>query len=185
MHDQTIDEMREHMKKSLKVFEDEMHKLRTGRANPSMIENLHVDYYGTQTPLQHIANVTAPDANMLLVRPFDKNAMKQIEKAIVESELGLNPSSDEDVIRVVIPKLTEERRKELVKYVHDKAEETKVAIRNIRRDLKDNFEKQQKDGDMSEDDFHRALKEIDEITHDFTEKVDQLMKDKEEQLSHV
>ncbi|MFB6285463.1 MAG: ribosome recycling factor [Candidatus Bipolaricaulia bacterium] len=185
MADETIDEMRQHMQKSLKVFEDEMQKLRTGRANPSMIEDLHVDYYGTQTPLQHIANVTAPDANMLLVRPFDKNAMKEIEKAIVESDLGLNPSADQDVIRVVIPKLTEERRKELIKHVHDKAEETKVAIRNIRRDLKDKFEKQQKEGEMSEDDVHRVLKEIDDITHEFTEKVDEVMNEKEEQLSHV
>lgn len=185
MPDQSISEMREHMEKSLHVFQEEMRKVRTGRANAAMVEDLPVDYYGTRTPLKHIAHVAAPEASLIVIRPYDKTQIKAIEKAILESDLGFNPSTEQEVIRVIVPKLTEERRNELVRYVHEKAEEARVAIRNIRRGLKEEFEKRKDKGEMSEDEFHRALKEIDEVTHEFTEKVDEAMAEKEKQITTV
>jgi len=183
MPDTTIQELRQHMEKSLKVFEDELKKLRTGRANPAMIEDLHVDYYGTAVVLKHIANITAPDASLLLIRPFDKSQIAAIEKAILEANLGFNPSKDSEVIRITVPKPSEERRKELIKILHQKAEETRVSIRNIRRQLKEFLEKEKAEGTLNEDDFHRAIKEMDNITHQYTEKIDQVMADKEKQIT--
>jgi len=185
LHDHTIDEMKEHMEKSMQVLEDELKKVSTGRAQPSMIEDLSVDYYGSLTPLKHMANITSPDAATLTIRPYDKSQLSAIEKAINESNLGFNPNVTEDSIMINVPKLSTERRQELVKMIHAKAEETKVAIRNIRRHLKDEFENQKSAGDMSEDDFHRNLKEIDEVTQDFTERVDQAIATKEEQITTV
>ena len=185
LHDHTIEEMREHMEKSVHVLEDEFKKVSTGRANPGMIEDLEVDYYGATTPLKHMANITAPDGSSISIRPYDKSQIAAIEKAIVESNLGFNPNTAEEMIMISVPKLSEERRKDLVKLIHQKAEESKVAIRNIRRHLKDEFESQKTNGEMSEDDFHRNLKEIDDVTHEITDKVDALMKSKEEQVTTV
>lgn len=173
------------MEKSLRVFEDELKRLRTGRANPAVVEDLHVDYYGTKTPLKHMATITAPEANLILIRPYDKSQIPAIEKAIFEANLGFNPASDEEVIRIAVPKLSEERRQELVKILHQKGEDAKVAIRNIRRHMKEEFERQKKESRLSEDDFHRALKEMDNITHEFTEKIDQMMAEKEAQIMEV
>lgn len=185
MPDESLGEMRQHMEKSVEFFANELKKLRTGRANPALVEDLQVDYYGTKMPLKHIANVTAPEASMIVVRPYDKTQIQAIERAILESDLGLNPSTDNELVRIVVPKLTEERRQELVRYIHQKGEEAKVALRNIRRGLKEEFEKQKDEGDMGEDDFHRALNEIDDTTHEFTEKVDELISEKEQQLTTV
>jgi ribosome recycling factor len=185
MHDQTIDGMRQHMEKSLHVFEDELKRLRTGRANPAMVEEVQVDYYGTRTPLKHLATITAPEPNLIVIRPYDKSQIPAIEKAILEANLGFNPSSDKEVVRITVPKLSEERRKELVKIIHQKGEETKVAVRNIRRHMKEEIERRKDEGEISEDDFHRRLKEIDQITHEFTEKIDQIMAEKEKQVTTV
>jgi len=185
MPDKSLEEMRGHMEKSLRVFEDELKRLRTGRANPAVVEDLHVDYYGTKTPLKHMATITAPEANLILIRPYDKSQIPAIEKAIFEANLGFNPASDEEVIRIAVPKLSEERRQELVKILHQKGEEAKVAIRNIRRHMKEEFERQKKEGQLSEDDFHRALKEMDNITHEFTDRIDQMMAEKEAQVMEV
>ncbi len=185
MHDQTIDEMRQHMEKSLHVCEDELKRLRTGRANPAMVEDVHVDYYGTKTPLKHLATITAPEPNLIMIRPYDKSQISAIEKSILGANLGFNPSSDDEVIRITVPKLSEERRKELVKIIHQKAEETKIAMRNIRRHMKEEIERQEDEGEISEDDFHRLLKEIDQIIHEFTEKIDELMAEKEKQVTTI
>lgn len=183
MHDKTMQEMKQHMEKSVKVFEDELKKLRTGRANPGMVEDMHVDYYGTKVPLKHIANISAPEPSLLLIRPYDKSQLAAIEKAILEANLGFNPAKDSEMIRIAVPKLSEERRKELVKIIHHKAEEARVSIRNIRRHLKEEFEKKKDDGELTEDDFHRSQKEMDTVTHQFTEKVDHMMADKEKQIT--
>ncbi len=185
MPDKSLEEMRQHMKKSLHVYEEELRHLRTGRANPAMVEEVMVDYYGTRTPLKHLATITAPEPNLLVIRPYDKSQIPAIEKAILEANLGFNPSSDGEVVRIAVPKLSEERRKELVKVVHQKAEEARIAIRNIRRHMKEELERQKKEGELSEDDFHRSLKEMDNITHEFTEKIDELMKEKEQQVLEV
>ena len=185
MPDKSLEEMRQHMQKSLHVYEEELRHLRTGRANPAMVEEVMVDYYGTKTPLKHLATITAPEPNLLVIRPYDKSQISAIEKAILEANLGFNPSSDGEVVRIAVPKLSEERRKELVKVVHQKAEEARIAIRNIRRHMKEELERQKKEGELSEDDFHRALKEMDQITHEFTDKIDELMKEKEQQVLEV
>lgn len=182
MSDKSLQEMRQHMEKSLKVFEDELKKLRTGRANPAMVEDIHVEYYGSKVPLKHIATITAPDAGLIVIRPYDKSQIPVIEKAILEANLGFNPTKDPEMIRIPVPKLSEERRRELVKIIHQKGEEAKVAIRNIRRHIKEGLDRQKKDGTISEDDFHRAIKEMEDITSEFTEKIDQLMAEKEKQL---
>lgn len=183
MHDRNLQEMRQHMEKSLKVLEDELKKLRTGRANPAMIEDVHVDYYGSKVPLKHIANITAPDAGLLLIRPFDKSQMGTIEKAILEANLGFNPTKDSEMIRIAVPKPSEERRKELIKLIHQRAEEARVSVRNIRRHLKELFEKQKSEGTLSEDDYHRAVKEMDNITQEYTAKIDHLLAEKEKQVT--
>ncbi len=185
MPNKSLEEMRQHMQKSLHVFEDELKRLRTGRANPAMVEDIHVEYYGTKTLLKHIATITAPEPNLIVIRPYDRSQIPAIEKAIMEANLGFNPSSDEEVVRIVVPKLSEERRKELVKIIHQKAEEIRIAIRNIRRHMKEELERQKKEGEISEDDFHRAIKEMEDITHEFIEKVDGLMKEKEKQVLEV
>ena len=183
MHDKSIQEMRQHMEKSIRVFEDELKKLSTGRANPAMVEDLHVDYYGTKVPLKHIANISAPEPSLIVIRPYDKGQIAVIEKAILEANLGFNPAKDSEMIRIAVPKLSQERRKELAKIIHHKAEEARVSLRNIRRHLKEEFEKKKDDGELTEDDFHRSQKEMDTITHQYTEKVDHLMADKEKQLT--
>lgn len=185
MGDKTLAEMRERMEKSIKVLEGELVKMRTGRANPAILEDVKVDYYGTLTPLKHLANIAAPEPDLLVVRPYDKTQIRAMEKGILEADLGLNPQIDEDLIRIKIPKLSEERRRELVKLIKERGEETKVAIRNIRRDTKELLEKMEEEGEISEDDLHHRLQEMDKITHEYTEKVDKLMAEKEKQLLTV
>jgi len=178
-------EMKERMDKSLKVLESELVKMRTGRANPAMIEDVTVDYYGTPTPLKHLANIAAPEADLLIVRPYDKTQIKAMERGILEADLGLNPIVDEELIRIKVPKLSEERRKELVKLVKEKGEEAKVSIRNIRRDTKEKLEEKEDAGEIAEDDLYRYREKIDEITEDYTKKIDQLVESKEKQLRTV
>ncbi|MGI5823684.1 MAG: ribosome recycling factor, partial [Dethiobacteria bacterium] len=148
------------MKKSVEVFKKELGTLRAGRAVPSLLDRINVNYYNTPTPLNQLATISAPEARLLVIQAWDKNAVGEIEKAILKSDLGLNPQSDGNVIRLAIPQLTEERRKELVKTIRKKAEEARVAIRNIRREANDLLKNQEKKGDISEDNLRTAQGEV-------------------------
>ncbi len=185
MVDKHIAELKAHMDKTIQVFEHELIKLRTGRANPAMVEDVKVDYYGTHTPLKHLARITAPEPDLLVIQPFDKSQVHAIEKAIQAANLGFNPVVEGDLLRIKIPRLTEERRKELSKIIREKAEEAKVALRNIRRDVKEKLDKEKKDGTLSEDDHDRLMKELDKVTHEYTAKVDAAAQAKEKQLLSV
>src|SRR2546430_6277406 len=145
------------MEKSVEALHRELMTIRTGRASPALLERLHVDYYGSPTPLQSLAGISVPEPSLLVIQPYDRNAMTAIEKAIQKSELGLNPSNDGNVIRVAVPQLTEERRRELVKLVHKRAEEARVAVRNIRRDEVDHLRKVEKDGHVSKDEVETTI----------------------------
>ncbi len=155
--------------------------IRTGRANAGILSRVVVDYYGTETPLQQIANFSVPEARMLIVQPFDKSSIPAVERAIQEADLGLNPSSDGNIIRLAFPSLTEDRRRELIKVVHGLAEDGKVAVRNVRRHCKDRIE----DEDVSEDDIRRAEKELQTLTDKHTAKIDEAVVRKEEELLEV
>lgn len=160
-------------------------KIRTGRANPGLITDLPVDYYGTPTPLQQIAGVSVPEARMLVISPYDASAMKEIERAISQSDLGLNPSNDGTIIRVVFPELTEERRKEFVKLARERAEEGRVAIRNIRRQAKGDVAALLDLSELSEDDAHRADRQLQDLTDSQIAEVDKLLANKEKELLEV
>ncbi|MFO8192296.1 MAG: ribosome recycling factor [Bacillota bacterium] len=173
------------MDKAISAFKRELSTLRAGRATPSLLDKIEVDYYGTQTPLNQIAGVTVPESRLLVIQPWDKQAMPEIEKAILKSDLGLTPSNDGNVIRLAIPQLTEERRKELVKFVRKKAEESKVIIRNIRRDANDGIKQLEKSGDISEDDRRRAQDDIQELTDTKIEEIDKILAQKENEMMEV
>lgn len=160
-------------------------KIRTGRANPGLVTELPVEYYGAMTPLQQLASVSVPEPRLLLVNPFDANALKEIERAISVADLGLNPSSDGQVIRVVFPELTEERRKEYVKVARERAEEGRVAIRNSRRGAKGELSALQDDGEATEDDVRRADKRLQELTDRYVGRIDALLANKEKELLEV
>jgi ribosome recycling factor len=163
----------------------EFAKIRTGRANPQLVADLPVDYYGTQTPLQQLAGISVPEPRLLVVNPYDRNALKEIERAIAAADLGLNPSNDGTVIRVVFPELTEERRKEFVKLARERAEEGRVAIRNVRRHAKSDIAKLDSDGEITEDEHHRADKDLQERTDRHINQIDQLLQNKERELLEV
>jgi ribosome recycling factor len=152
------------MSKSLEVLRRELATIRTGRANPGIIEHLSVDYYGSPTPLQQLASISVPDARQLVVQPYDRSALGSIEKAIRQSDLGFNPTNDGNLVRINIPQLTEERRRDLVKLVHRRVEEAKVAIRNIRREVNDQIRKLKKDKELSEDEEKRAQEQLQKLT---------------------
>ena len=159
--------------------------VRTGRANPAMFNKLEAEYYGTPTPLQQLATFQSPEPRVMLISPFDASALNAIEKAIRNSDLGVNPNNDGVVIRVVFPQLTEERRKEYIKVARTKAEDAKIAMRNIRRHAKDTLDKLVKDGEVGEDDVRRAEKSLDDLVHKFTAQIDELLKHKEAELLEV
>jgi len=181
----TIREGEERMKRSLELLRKEYSTLRAGRANPSILDKIQVDYYGTPTPLNQMANISAPEPRLLTIQPWDKSIVPAIEKAILKSDLGLNPSSDGSVIRIVIPQLTQERRQELVKVVHKKAEETRVSIRNVRRDVNDKIKSLEKAKTVSEDEAKKGLDEIQKITDKYIKEVDQVMDAKEKEIMEV
>lgn len=185
MIDDTLLEASEKMSKAVEVAKEDFATIRTGRANPALYSRVLVDYYGSPTPLQQLASFATPDARTLLISPFDVSALREIEKALSDSEVGANPSNDGKVIRVVIPELTQERRKEYVKIVRSKGEDAKVSIRNIRRKAKDSLDKLVKDGDIGEDDGSRAEKELDALTKASTDQIDELLKRKEAELLEV
>ncbi len=173
------------MEKSLDVLLDEYASIRAGRANPHVLDRLRIDYYGTPTPIQQVGNVTVPEARMIVIQPWEKNLLKEIEKAILVSDLGINPTNDGNVIRLVFPELTEERRKDLAKDVKKKGEGAKVAIRNIRRDAMDSIKKMEKAGDISEDDLKQGEEKIQKITDKMIEKVDKAIETKTKEIMTV
>jgi len=180
-----IEDARDKMDKAVAHVRSEFANVRTGRATPALVEHLVVDYYGTQTPLQQLAGFSVPDAMLLVVSPYDKSSLGAIEKAIQGSDLGINPANDGTVIRLAFPPLTEERRKELVKVVRHKAEEGKVAVRNLRRSVRHELEALEKDGSLSSDELERVEKEIEKITQHEIANVDQLLAQKEKELLEV
>ncbi|HZR12147.1 MAG TPA: ribosome recycling factor [Acidimicrobiia bacterium] len=180
-----VAETREKMRKALDHLRDEFAGVRSGRAVPGLVEKLKVDYYGSEVPLQQLAGFSVPEPRVLVVSPYDKGAIKSIEKAIQASDLGINPSNDGQVIRLTFPPLTEERRKELVKVVKHRAEESRVAVRNIRRQARHDLEAFEKDGDLSEDELDRAEKELEKLTHEMVGDIDDLLARKEQELLEV
>ncbi|HET8795195.1 MAG TPA: ribosome recycling factor [Arthrobacter sp.] len=185
MIEETMLEAGEKMDKAVEVAKDEFGSIRTGRANPALFGKVLVDYYGSPTPLQQLASFQNPEARTLLITPYDKSALQAIEKGLRDSDLGANPANDGNVIRVVLPELTAERRKEYVKVVRGKAEDAKVSIRSIRRKAKEQLDKIVKDGDAGEDEGARAEKELDVLTKAHTENIDELLKRKETELLEV
>jgi len=185
LFDEVVKESESRMKKVIEKTKKEFAMVRTGRATPSLLENIKADYYGTPTPINQMAKITVPESRQLVIQPWDKNAIKPIEKAILKSDLGLNPNVDGDVIRLNIPQLTEERRKELVRVVRNKAEDQRVAIRNIRRDANEDLKEMENSGDISEDNYHRGLENVQEMTNDYIEKIDELLEEKEAEIMEV
>jgi ribosome recycling factor len=173
------------MDKAVEAVSTEFNTVRSGRASVGLLDRIHVDYYGTSTPLKQMANIAAPEARLVTIQPFDKTAMRSIEKAIMESDLGLNPSSDGTVIRLPIPSLTEERRRELVKLVHRLAEDGKIAVRNVRRDCMKDLKELVHEGEVGEDAEARAEKELQRLTDEHTHRIDELLKRKEAEILEV
>jgi ribosome recycling factor len=173
------------MDKAAEAVGVEFNTVRSGRASVGLLDRVHVDYYGTSTPLKRMANIAAPEARLLTVQPFDKTAMRSIEKAIMESDLGLNPSSDGNVIRLPIPALTEERRRELVKLVHRLAEDGRVAVRNVRRDCMKDLKELAHEGEVGEDAERRAEEQLQKLTDEHVHRIDELLKKKEAEILEV
>ena len=173
------------MQKAIEATRHDLQAIRTGRANPSLLERVEVDYYGSKMPLPQLATVTAPEARMLVVSPWDKGALPAIERAIQKSDLGLNPSSDGTIVRLIIPQLTEETRRNLIKNVHKRIEEGKVAVRNIRRDAIEHLRTMKKNGEVGEDEEKRTEGEVQKLTDKFVHELDAMQKSKEEELLEV
>ena len=173
------------MDKTMEVLLADYGTIRAGRANPHVLDRLRIDYYGTPTPIQQVGNVTVPEARMIVIQPWEKSLLKEIEKAILVSDLGINPTNDGNVIRLVFPELTEERRKDLAKDVKKKGEGAKVAVRNIRRDAMDSIKKMEKAGDISEDDLKQGEEKIQKITDKMIEKVDKAIETKTKEIMTV
>ena len=183
--DMILLEATEKMDKAIEVAREDFATIRTGRANAAMFNKISVDYYGALTPLNQLASFQVPEARMIVINPYDKGASAAIEKALRDSDLGINPNTDGEIIRVVLPELTEERRKEYIKMARAKAEDSRVSMRNIRRHAKDALDKLQKDGEAGEDDVRRAEKHLDDLTHQHVERIDEVLKHKEAELLEV
>jgi len=181
----TIKDAEERMKKSVATLEDEFNSMRTGRASAGLFERIKVNYYGQSTPLNQAATISVPEARLVVIQPWDKSLLNEIEKAIQKSELSVNPNNDGKVIRIQIPPLTEERRKELVKFAKNTAEQAKVAIRNIRRDANDDLKKKMKNSDISEDEEKRGIEDIQKLTDTYIENVGSLLEEKEKEIMEV
>ncbi|MBF0708444.1 MULTISPECIES: ribosome recycling factor [Bacillales] len=175
----------ERMQNGISSLKRELATLRAGRANASLLDKIQVDYYGAPTPVNQLAGISVPEARMLLIQPYDKTSIGEIEKAILKSDLGLTPSNDGNVIRLTIPALTEERRKDLVKLVKKYAEEGKVVLRNIRRDANDELKKQEKDGDITEDELRRGNDDVQKLTDKYVAEADSVATDKEKEIMEV
>jgi ribosome recycling factor len=183
--DELLGDAKERMQKSVEAMRNELATVRTGRASPHLLDRVEVDYYGAQTPLKQLAQVAATDARMLTVTPYDKSSISAIEKAVMESDLGLTPSNDGNVIRLQIPELTEERRKELVKVVHGVAEQGRISVRNIRRDINNDLRDLKKEGEAGSDEEHYGETELQKHTDDAIGEIDSLLKGKEEEILEV
>jgi ribosome recycling factor len=183
--DETLLEAEEKMEKAVSVAKDDFAGIRTGRAHPAMFNKIVVDYYGSPTPVNQLASFQVPEARMAVISPYDKGSLGAIERAIRDSDLGVNPTNDGSIIRVVFPQLTEERRKEFIKVARHKAEEARVSVRNIRRHAKEELDRIAKDGEAGEDDAHRAEKELEDVTHRYVAQIDELLKHKEAELLEV
>ncbi len=173
------------MEKTLEVLQEDFGTIRAGRANPHVLDKIKVDYYGTPTSLQQVGNINVPEARMIVIQPWEKSLLKEIEKAILTSDLGINPTNDGSVIRLIFPELTEERRKELAKDVKKKGEAAKVAVRNVRRDANENFKKMEKNGDISEDDLKLGNDKIQKLTDKMVEKIDKAVEAKTKEIMTV
>jgi ribosome recycling factor len=185
MIDDLLQDAREHMDKSVESTRQKFQSVRTGRANPSLLDRISVDYYGAVTPLRQLSTISAPEARMLTVQPYDKTSIKAIEKAIMESDLGLTPSNDGNLIRLVVPELNEERRKQLVKVVRGLTEEGKVALRNIRRDTMHDLKELKDAGEAGADDEHRAEEALQKLTDDKVKELEALLRGKEAEILEV
>ncbi len=185
MLDETLEDLGESIEKAHESLRRDLAKIRAGRANPAILDGLRVDYYGSPTPLKQLASMSVPEPRMIVLKPFDRSQMQVIEKAIREAQLGLNPSNDGEIIRIPMPPLTEERRKDLVKVARKSGEECKVAIRKARHDAKDMVDTLQKTGDVGEDDADRARKELEDLVKAGTAKVDEIVGKKETDILEV
>jgi ribosome recycling factor len=183
--DDTLLEAEEKMEKAVLVAKDDLATVRTGRASPQMFAKVLVDYYGSPTPVVQLASFHVPEPRMAIITPYDKSSLGAVERAIRDSDLGVNPTNDGTIIRVVFPQLTEERRREMIKVAHHKAEEARVAVRNIRRHAKSALDRLHKDGEAGEDDVRRAERELEDITHRYVGSIDELVKHKEAELLEV
>jgi ribosome recycling factor len=185
MIDELLDEIRQRMQKSVDVLHDDLMGIRTGRASPALVEKLPVEYYGTLTPLNQMASIAVPEPRLLVIRPWDPSALSSIERAILKSDLGLTPMNDGKLIRLSIPRLTEERRRELVKMVSRRVEEARVSVRNLRRDALQDLKDFEKEKMISEDDMFRGKEEVQELTDKFIVKIDEIGKHKEEEVMEI
>jgi len=185
MIDNAMKDARERMEKTLSTSTSELGKVRTGRANLAMLDTVKVDYYGSSVPLKQVANLGVPEPRMITIQPWDRNALGAIEKAIQKADIGITPNNDGHIIRLPIPPLTEERRKDMVRLVHQLAEEGRIAIRNIRRDVLDLLKKAQKNGEISEDEEYNAGIDIQELTDEYIKKIDEVIKAKEDEIMEV
>jgi len=183
--DETLLDAEEKMEKAVSVAKDDLAAVRTGRASPAMFSRIVVDYYGSPTPLNQLASIAIPEARMAVVKPYDASQLNAIEKAIRDSDLGVNPSNDGSIIRIVIPQLSEERRKEMVKVAKTKGEDAKITMRNIRRKAKEEIERMVKDGESGEDEGTRGEKELESVTQKYVHQIDELVKHKEAELLEV
>ncbi len=185
MIDDVYDMMKDAVSKSNEALRNTLNRIRTGRANSALLDSIRVDYYGTRTPLNQMASISTPEPRLIMVKPFDRSSVSSVEKAIQASDLGLNPSSDGEIIRIPVPPLTEERRKDLVKVVRKHGEEGKVAVRNHRRDCNSMLKDMESDGDASKDDVARALKTVQEMTDTAVAEVDKTIEAKEKEITEI
>jgi ribosome recycling factor len=185
MIDDVLLDATDRMEKTLDALQRDLATVRTGRASPALVEHLKVDYYGTPTPLNQLATISTPEARLIVIQPWDRGSIGAVEKAILKSDLGLNPASDGTVIRLAIPQLTEERRREIAKQIRKRTEDARVAVRNIRRDCHDRVRRLEHDHEISEDDLHRSEKELQEFTDDHIKQIDKIGHEKEEEVLTV
>jgi ribosome recycling factor len=185
MAEDELKEFRQKMTKTLGTFQTDLNKIRTGRASLAIFDGVRVDYYGTPTPISQVATMAIPESRLITIKPWDTNMIGEIEKAILKSDLGVTPANDGKIIRITIPKLTEERRKELVKLVRKRGEECKIALRNIRREANDWYRSLEKEKAISEDELHKGLEDIQKLTTEFIEKIDGILEQKEKEILEI
>ena len=185
MRKEILSDLREKMNQTIEHVRHEFATIRTGRASAALLDGIDIDYYGSSAPLNQIANVSVPDAKLLMVTPYDKGSLGSIEKALLKSDLGLTPNNDGKVIRIPIPELSEERRKDLAKVVRRLAEDSRISLRSARREANDRVKKGEKSGEIPEDDSHHLMDEVQKITKEYTERIDELLKAKEEEIMEI